>query len=206
MTNKDFDNKLIEMTQDEFDDYMVKSYPDLFRQRHLPATETCMCWGFEVGKGWRPTLNSMCEKITAIIRAYPSIHVEFTQIKEKYGSGRFYYNSWHDESAEESRIELILSAIGAIDDIIERAERAVDSICAITGEQYYTKITYGGWVYDICPEVFIAKNPEVNKKIVENILAENKLIEQISYELRRVPLDEIRKMLDQIKAKKKELV
>lgn len=47
----------------KLDEKLVKKFPKLFRDRHAPMTETCMCWGFECGDGWYNILESLCESI-----------------------------------------------------------------------------------------------------------------------------------------------
>jgi len=42
----------------ELDKKLCDKYPKIFRDRHAPMTETCMCWGFEVGDGWYNILNN----------------------------------------------------------------------------------------------------------------------------------------------------
>ena len=45
------------------DKYLCETYPKLFVERHLPMTETCMCWGFEHGDGWFHIVDSLCGAI-----------------------------------------------------------------------------------------------------------------------------------------------
>ena len=47
----------------ELDERLCKKYPKIFRQRHRPMTETCMCWGFECGDGWYNIINALCGMI-----------------------------------------------------------------------------------------------------------------------------------------------
>ena len=47
----------------EFDELLCKQYPKIFRDRHAPMTETCMCWGFDVGDGWFNIINQLCANI-----------------------------------------------------------------------------------------------------------------------------------------------
>jgi hypothetical protein len=185
--------KLIEMTREEYDTYMVSKYPKLFNQRNLPMTETCMCWGFDIGKGWYDTLDDLCNKIQTLCDVYP-IYIEFTQIKEKYGSGRFYFDSWHDENVSEEQLPNILSVLKIIDDLISKAEDEVNYICAETGERYYDKYSDGGWIYDISPEALIKINPDRYKKNVESFLEKKDLVESIKYTLMSYSIEKIKKV------------
>ena len=48
---------------EENDKRLMKAYPELLRQRHLPMTETCLCWGFCCGDGWYDLLNTALGKL-----------------------------------------------------------------------------------------------------------------------------------------------
>lgn len=47
----------------ELDDFLVKKYPKIFRNRHGDMRETLMCWGFEVGDGWFNIIDALCANI-----------------------------------------------------------------------------------------------------------------------------------------------
>lgn len=44
----------------ELDAKLCEKYPKIFRDRHAPMTQTCMCWGFDIGDGWYNLLNGAC--------------------------------------------------------------------------------------------------------------------------------------------------
>jgi hypothetical protein len=54
------------MKQD-LEEQLYNKYPKLFKQRNLPMTQTCMCWGCEHGDGWYNILDRMCSLIQAHI-------------------------------------------------------------------------------------------------------------------------------------------
>lgn len=66
-------------------------YPILFAQHSLPETETCMCWGICCGDGWRTIIEDACQKISEVNKEYPLLRVEFSQVKEKFGGLRLYF-------------------------------------------------------------------------------------------------------------------
>ena len=85
----------------ELDDYLCKVYPKLFANRNLPMTETCMCWGFECGDGWFNIINHLCQNIQHHLdwknrngEVVPQVVVD--QVKEKFGTLRFYYHGGDD--------------------------------------------------------------------------------------------------------------
>lgn len=64
--------------------------------RHKPMTETTMCWGFECGDGWFNILNQLMGNIQHHIdwknrngEVVPQVVLD--QVKEKFGTLRFYY-------------------------------------------------------------------------------------------------------------------
>jgi len=51
------------MTIEELDTHLCKKFPKLFRDRHAPMTQTCMCWGLSCGPGWGNILRALCSNI-----------------------------------------------------------------------------------------------------------------------------------------------
>lgn len=72
----------------ELQQKLFDRFSTLFIERHLPMTQTCMCWGLECGNGWYNLIWKMCEKLEQLnIKSF-----RFTQIKEKFGTLRAYYD------------------------------------------------------------------------------------------------------------------
>lgn len=191
---------LIAMSSKEFDTYMCEQFPKQFAQRHLPMTETCMCWGFAIGPGWRPLLKELCDNIKLITDKYP-INVEFEQIKEKFGTARFYtrtYIEMNDEGSVEFKIAEKASKL--IDEIVSYAEDVTDNICAETGEWYDEKIRIGGWVYDVSPKQLIKQDPERYKDTVEHILKLRKLTQEIKYLCEGSSIETLEKIKQMLKS------
>jgi hypothetical protein len=83
--------------REELDEALCAKYPEIFRDRHGDMTTTAMCWGFDCGDGWYNILDAACARIKNHEYNLTSNKKEFhpviaTQIKEKYGTLRFYYN------------------------------------------------------------------------------------------------------------------
>jgi len=95
----------------ELQDKLYKNYPKIFKQKDLPSTETCMCWGITCGDGWYNILDSLCQTIKNRVNSVNNridleiqnkkptlvpfntqkkMYCEAAQVKEKYGSLRFY--------------------------------------------------------------------------------------------------------------------
>lgn len=71
----------------ELDNYLCSKYPTLFRDRHANPKQTAMCWGFAVGDGWFTLIDVMSELISA-----HSADIVAAQVKEKFGTLRFYHD------------------------------------------------------------------------------------------------------------------
>jgi len=99
--------------------YLFEKYPSLFSQKDLPMTQTCMCWGFECGDGWFKIIDELCEKIQKRCEEKGYNELKVVQVKEKYGTLRFYLNFGEDE----------------IDKYITEAEEKSAKTCEICGKK-----------------------------------------------------------------------
>ena len=114
----------------ELQEALYKDFPDLFREKDLPMTQTCMCWGCEVGDGWEPILRKVCEDLTALDLP----HLRLTQVKEKYGTLTIYVNDYQDE----------------VEDILGKAEIASSKTCEECGKP--GTINSRGYLQCLCDE------------------------------------------------------
>lgn len=72
------------------DNLLCRRYPELFADRHGDMRTTAMCWGFACGDGWYTLVDALCAEIRRHAdEAGASVPV-VQQVKEKYGSLRFY--------------------------------------------------------------------------------------------------------------------
>lgn len=142
-------SKFLKMTPEQYDKYMCETYPVIFKERKLPMTQTCMCWGCEIGKGWYWILDELCEKLE-FIKGQSGMSVYFTQIKEKFGGARFYYGTTRmgDKRDLESKNDKYWMDI--IEKTIDYSEELCDYYCAECGERKDDMISAGNWVYDVC--------------------------------------------------------
>ena len=74
----------------DHDEYLCKKYPKLFVNRHASTQETAMCWGFECGDGWFNLIDTLCYSIQRYIDVTGAPQVVVDQVKEKFGTLRFY--------------------------------------------------------------------------------------------------------------------
>jgi hypothetical protein len=85
----------------ELDNLLCKKYPKIFAERHLSEMQTCMCWGFSHADGWFNIIDQLCANIQNHIdwkekqgHVVPQVVAE--QVKEKFGTLRFYYRGGDD--------------------------------------------------------------------------------------------------------------
>lgn len=122
----------------ELDDALVKDFPLLFCDRRQSMMRTAMCWGFECGDGWEPLIRAAAEKLEPLIQQfiddYPLAKYppRATQVKEKYGTLRFYLST---ETPEMSRI-------------VREAENKSEATCELCGKK--GKVRGKFWYYTAC--------------------------------------------------------
>ena len=121
----------------ELDKLLCEKYPKMMVNRTKPMMETCMCWGFECGDGWFNILDQLMGNIQHHIdwknrKEEVVAQVTLDQVKEKFGTLRFYYSGGDD----------------AIDGMVRMAE----SMSGVTCEECSAPAqTHGpGWIRTIC--------------------------------------------------------
>jgi hypothetical protein len=140
----------------ELDKLLCEKYPKMMVNRNKDMKETCMCWGFECGDGWFQILDSLMgniqhhidwkekqrgwavrfnstappEDMRPVPDAIPQVTLD--QVKEKFGTLRFYYSGG--------------------DDVINGMVRMAESMSAVTCEQCGNPGTTGGqgWITTLC--------------------------------------------------------
>jgi hypothetical protein len=119
---------------DEFSDKMRSSYPKMFANP---------MGGFAVGSGWWHILESLCERIHSHVewkqnqlekykqgQGCPDVHV--SQIKEKFGGLRFYYDGGDEY----------------ISGLVAMAESWASVTCEKCGNP--GSLRSGGWMQTLC--------------------------------------------------------
>ena len=139
--------------RDELDKQLCEKYPKIFADRHADMRTTAMCWGFEHDDGWYNIIDQLCGNIQShidwvnetredLLKNNPYNHpipdeihqVVATQIKEKFGTLRFYYNGGDD----------------VIDGMVRMAESMSGVTCETCGKPGTTKGP--GWIRTLCEE------------------------------------------------------
>ena len=144
----------------ELDKLLCEKYPKMMVNRNKNMQETCMCWGFECGDGWFNILNQLMSNIQHHIdwnnqnfekgyKKYKQVtQVTLDQVKEKFGTLRFYYTGGDDE----------------ISGMVRMAESMSGVTCEECGNPGESR--GGGWVHTYCTPCEI-KREEASKKAAE---------------------------------------
>lgn len=127
----------------ELDEKLCADFPGIFAQRHKSMRETAMCWGFDCGDGWHQIIRNLCMDIKKLVDTFNKANsardeykVEAVQVKEKFGTLRFYIGGVHKD---------IFSIVHAL---IDHAEHLSGQTCEECGE--YGEVRNGGWIRTLC--------------------------------------------------------
>lgn len=111
----------------ELDKLLCDRYPKIFTNRHGDMSTTAMCWGFECDDGWFNIIDQLCASIQSHIDmserrrehalrnnqeakdACPQV-IAF-QVKEKFGTLRFYISGGDDSVRGMIRMAEAMSSV-----------------------------------------------------------------------------------------------
>ena len=128
----------------ELDQLLCEKYPKMMVNRNKSMMETTMCWGFECGDGWYNILNLLMSNIQHytdwnndnFAKGYTQYkqvpQVTLDQVKEKFGTLRFYYTGGDEHISGMVRMAESMSAVTC-------------ESCGNPGER-----RGGGWVHTYC--------------------------------------------------------
>jgi hypothetical protein len=120
----------------ELDDQLCKAFPNLYKDRYASMQGTCMCWGFSCGEGWFKIIYDLSEKLEAEILKLPPEERPYccaSQVKEKYGTLRFYLSASTDE----------------MEKLISEACKKSARTCEECGKRGCVRVD-GGWYFTAC--------------------------------------------------------
>lgn len=126
--------------KEELDNKLCTDFPNLFADRRAPMQVTCMCWGFP-GDGWYGIIREAAEKLEPLIVAYKKENPDqdfprASQVKEKFGTMRFYMTTETEE----------------MDRIVSEVERKSAETCEGCGQK--GELRKGGWLVTLCDECY----------------------------------------------------
>jgi hypothetical protein len=124
---------------------LVEKYPNILFDYGGDMKKTCMHWGMECGDGWYDLLNDLLEKLDYISK-HSGVQVVADQIKEKFGTLRFYYSTI---IKTDFNVEPVVDKI--ISDVVAAAERQSAYICEKSGKRGVA-CSKMGWLRTLCKE------------------------------------------------------
>jgi len=144
----------------ELDKLLCEKYPKMMVNRNRNMQETCMCWGFECGDGWFNILDQLMGNIQHHIdcknqqkekfdRGEGCPQVTLDQVKEKFGTLRFYYTGGDDY-------------ISGMVSLAESMTGVTCESCGNIGER-----RGGGWVHTYCTPCEQAREIERAQQLEE---------------------------------------
>jgi hypothetical protein len=130
--------------KEELELQLVKDFPTFFRDYKGDPKATCMAWGIEHGDGWYKIFHELNSKVAGYIslltklRGYGEVvdipDFYWTQVKEKFGTARWYYQGGDD----------------IIDDLVSNSEQLTSGTCETCGE--WGQVRGKFWLYCACDE------------------------------------------------------
>lgn len=124
----------------ENDIKLCNDFPQLYRERNLGMSVTCMCWGFSCGDGWFDLIYELSTKLDTLFKKHGLMGNEYpacAQVKEKFGDLRFYMNTIPKEIYEE--------AYHYISEAEEKSAKTCE-VCGAPGKLGTTR----GWCSTLC--------------------------------------------------------
>ena len=144
---------------------LFEAGPILYSGRKLSLRENLMGFGFECGDGWYWPLMQLTENLEAInclLKKY-RIQVRAVQVKEKFGTLRFYYDviivpTWWQKITKSYFTSEQNAISRGIDNLVElmvdKAEDACMGYCENCGHAFYgdmrDRVETKGWISIIC--------------------------------------------------------
>lgn len=140
--------------------YLFDTYPELYAGRKLPLTQNLMAFGFEHADGWFKIIDDLSKNITKVVKAFGTRPVMAVQVKEKFGTLRFYTGGIHSDISD------------IVDILIRDAEDKSGRTCEVCGER--GKLRGASWVRTLCPAHALEANYEIEDWEQERLDRKNK--------------------------------
>jgi len=123
--------------KDELEKQLITKYPKIFVDANKSMVESCMYWGIECPDAWYHLIDNLCEHIQSYIDNNNVAQVVADQVKEKFGTLRFYYHGGDDH----------------VDGMVSHAEHLSGKLCASCGTNLDVGYTLG-WITHLCRTCF----------------------------------------------------
>jgi hypothetical protein len=184
----------------ELDKQLCDKYPKIFADRYKSVQESCMAFGIECGDGWYDILDNLCAatnrmwstsieidaedavKLDIKENTYggyfaqvPAPQMVAKQVKEKFGTLRFYYDlEFEPNIVELSKkypdLEKVMDRYNAFfDGIVHMAETMSARTCEMSGQQGEMHVSGGtrfGWYKTLNVELAKTRQDLVDREYI----------------------------------------
>lgn len=143
--------------KNKLDRNLPRKYPNIFKAEQGPGARVRLCFPFECDDGWYALLDDLCSILSVISKA-SGVRIRATQVKEKFGSLRFYTTL---DGAYVKKDQKAWFSI--IEDVINHAEDRSSSACEVCGAYGKLCSSKTGWLKTLCKKHFKERGYLENK-------------------------------------------
>jgi len=115
------------------DEALMRRNPQIFGPGPWPVQDTMLGWGLMIGDGWALLLERLCADLSIVIAEDDLAEFRALQVKEKFGSLRFYARGGNERTSA----------------LIESAVHASEQTCEGCGISSMIRCR-GGWYTTTC--------------------------------------------------------
>jgi len=130
---------------------IINKYPELYGIPPFDPMKSLLCFGFECGKGWYPMLEKLSEDLSVEVKKSNLKEFRVTQVKEKFGTLRFYTHNGNDKTR----------------DLINEAENKSAKTCMTCGAEAAVRYDHG-YVNCICDSCEEKRKAKVEERYSKN--------------------------------------
>ena len=122
----------------ELEHELVTKYPNIFHDYAGDRENNLMAFGMECGDGWYDIIDNLCHVIQSEVdfvneHYSVSFRCEAVQVKEKYGTLRFYIHFFYGEKLSDEQMDRVNMSMNIIHGAITMAERMSSRSCGTCG-------------------------------------------------------------------------
>jgi len=128
----------------ELQNKLFYKFPEIFQDKNLPMSQSCMCWGIECGDGWFNLLDELCTELNKL-----NCKIVAEQVKEKFGTLRFYFRVENDETIDKEKANQLWDEAN---DLVDKADAKSAKTCEICGAE--GKPNKNGWISTLCDSCY----------------------------------------------------
>jgi|GEM_PF-680461 len=120
----------------ELQEILYEDYPEIFKDKDLPESESCMYRGIETEDGWYGLINILCEQLQwqTSVNKYPQVVAE--QVKQECGSFNFIFRT--EETKESPKLKQSRTAeyLRGMVHFAESMSKMICEKCGAAGNPY----------------------------------------------------------------------